>query len=423
MPNGAEDAYHKLRAMGEGRSVYVEKLTIRNFRCFEETELELNYPGRRSSPRHKAPNHLDNVNLFLGDNGSGKSAVFKAVSLVSLNYLTHSSGFKSDFLVRRFPSGSTNQDANSAVVTADFLLEPIEQASPLTNRSSVTESVEIRRRGDIEQVVTAEDTFSIAWLSDDSSTFFIAGYGASRRRERPEGYSETNRTVRYQRVAGLFEDHVGLVPFTYGYLQLLKRNRFAEARDTLNALMPDRVDLSEAVDEQDRPLFDVNGVLLPFNALSDGYRTFIGWVWDLLVQIARVQDDDKKLTDMPGVVIVDEIDLFLHPEWQRVVVEQVAKAFPKLQFLFSTHSPLVAGTLEPENIYVMETDHNGAAVVRQYQENIYGKTANQVLTSSYFGLASTRAPGTGTLSDMAARTLEQDPERTAARILEEIGAE
>ena len=79
---------------------------------------------------------------------------------------------------------------------------------------------------------------------------------------------------------------------------------------------------------------------------------------------------------MTGVCIVDEIDLFLHPEWQRVVIEQVAKAFPKMQFLFSTHSPLVAGTLEPENIFVMEQESDGTATVKQYTENIYGLTAN-----------------------------------------------
>ena len=94
------------------------------------------------------------------------------------------------------------------------------------------------------------------------------------------------------------------------------------------------------------------------------------------------------------MVVVDEIDLFLHPEWQRRVVAQVSEAFPRLQFLLSTHSPLVAGTLEAKNIYVLDTQ-DGNAVVEQYQENIYGLTANQVLTSSYFGLHSTRAPGAG----------------------------
>ncbi len=199
-----------------------------------------------------------------------------------------------------------------------------------------------------------------------------------------------------------------MVPFTYATLQLREIGYWEQARDLLNKLLPEEVQLTDRIDSQKRPLFDRSGIPLPFPALSDGFRTFVGWVWDMLYQIALVQppsEERRSLVDQTGVVIVDEIDLFLHPEWQRFVIEQVATTFPNLQFLFSSHSPLVAGTLESKNIFVLEADDDGAAVVKQYEEDIYGLTANQVLTSSYFGLASTRAPGTGTLSDMAARSL------------------
>ncbi len=61
----------------------------------------------------------------------------------------------------------------------------------------------------------------------------------------------------------------------------------------------------------------------------------------------------------------------------------------------------MAGGLQPQNLYVLETEGDGTSIVKQYQENIYGLPAGQVLTSSYFGLNSTRAPGTGTLTDYA----------------------
>ena len=300
--------------------------------------------------------------------------------------------------------------------------------------------VEIKRFGDVEdlKVDTSQYQSDVVWKGiflNDSPAFFMAGYGANRRTSREEGYNEGSRSRRYQRVASIFEDHAGLVPIMYGYSQLINLGYLEEAGSILNSLLPEGTEILGFIEQH--PMFRHHGVLLPFSALSDGFRTYVGWVWDLLLQLARVQSynasngsgqnhpgssgfsvgatiirpKDKPLRDVCGVVIVDEIDLFLHPEWQRLVIAQIAEAFPKIQFLFSTHSPLVAGTLEPENIFVMETDSNGVTVVDQYKEDIHGLTANQVLTSSYFGLSSTRAPGTGTLDEFAARSLPSSKER------------
>ena len=95
--------------------MYIEKLSITNFRCFEKAELELNYPGRRATKARPVPEHLKNVNLFLGSNGSGKSSVFKALALGVLAPVINSSGFQSDYLVRRRPEENhlNNGEGNS----------------------------------------------------------------------------------------------------------------------------------------------------------------------------------------------------------------------------------------------------------------------------------------------------------------------
>jgi hypothetical protein len=399
--------------------VYVERLVLRNFRCFEEAEVRFNYPGRPTSSRRPAPDHRQNVNLFLGGNGSGKSSVFQALALGVLAPVIRSSGFKAEFLVRRLPGetdpptspgaprGNENAEARSYLKLHELDASPL----PSPESSIIGQSV-IRRIGDVEDVTTAYDN-PPAWqrmlYQHNSAAFFIVGYGASRRTERPEGYSESSRTPRYQRVASLFEEHVGLVPFTYAYLQLNERGYLDEARSLLNDQLLGEVTLTGwrmNVSQRPRPLFSRDEVLLPFNALSDGFRAFVGWFWDLLYQIARLDTPNGhrlRLTECPGVVIVDEIDLFLHPDWQRLVISRVADAFPRLQFFFSSHSPLVAATLERENVFVLENNR-----IEQYRERIYGLPPNQVLTSSYFGLRSTRAPGTGTLADLARHELRRD---------------
>lgn len=381
--------------------MYVKNLTVKNFRAFQETELTLNYSG--GTPR------FANVNLFVGGNGAGKSSILKAIPLAILSPIFIAGGFNSEFSVRR-GSQDVEYSTKQAMMACEILVDDTDTDTTSVSDSILRSACVILQIEDSEQLVGVQRDEK-AWkplYRNDSPAFFIVGYGANRRTERPEGYSESNRSPRYQRVASLFEDHVGMVPFTYAALRLSVTGYWVEAKDLLNSLLPDEIQLTDRVDSQKRPLFDRLGILLPFPALSDGFRAFVGWVWDMLYQIALVQPSNqskRSLIEQTGVVIVDEIDLFLHPEWQRCVIEQVATTFPNLQFLFSSHSPLVAGTLEPKNIFVLETDDEGAAVVKQYEENIYGLTANQVLTSSYFGLASTRAPGTGTLSDMAARSL------------------
>jgi predicted ATP-binding protein involved in virulence len=115
---------------------------------------------------------------------------------------------------------------------------------------------------------------------------------------------------------------------------------------------------------------------------------------------------------MGGIVLVDEIDLLLHPSWQRVVIPAVARTFPNIQFIFTTHSPIVTGTLEAENILVArETDVNGISIVRHVEAEVHGLNAEQVLLSSYFELSSTRSPDISAgIEELARLAIDGDEE-------------
>ena len=109
--------------------------------------------------------------------------------------------------------------------------------------------------------------------------------------------------------------------------------------------------------------------------------------------MCRVTPAEHKLTELRGVVMVDELDLLLHPAWQRTVVESLATTFPNLQFFFTSHSPIITGTLEAANIFVTETEpETGATTIVPGQERVHGLSADQILTSSYFDLPTPRAP-------------------------------
>jgi predicted ATPase len=207
----------------------------------------------------------------------------------------------------------------------------------------------------------------------------------------------------------LFDAEAALVPFG-SWLREADVARLDEVTKMMGNLLPPGVRFrGEFMGEQ--PVFSVQGIELPLPALSDGMQTYIGWVGDLLFQLDAVATPARlNLSDVGGVVMVDEIDLLLHPSWQRTVVRVVANMFPKIQFIFTTHSPIVTGTLEAENITLAEgAGRPGTSTLRTVDAQVHGLNAEQVLLSSYFDLQSTRSPDvTPTLEDLARRAVDGD---------------
>ena len=402
--------------------MYVDKLTITNFRCFANAEVHFNYPGRKPQRGHQLPDQFKNVTLFIGGNGSGKTTVFKALCLAVLAPIIRNSGLRVDFFVRR-PVGYNGDQSTgnsdtpplaNANIIAKLVVDDIDTtARPLSKPYLLGQAI-VHHQGDFEDVtfkdVTIAHTHQDAWkniFKNASPAFFLVAYGSNRSAANPEGYTDRPRSPRYQRIANIFEEYAALVPFTVGFQELDKRKLLDEARLILNRLLPDAVILSDVTDRENRPLFESFGVLHPFGALSDGYRGFISWVWDLMVQMARVMAPNANAAQfkrLSGVVIVDEIDLFLHPRWQRRLIEELALEFPNLQFIFSTHSPLVVGMLVKENVRVLSRSEDGC-IIEEYQEEVEGKTPNEILTGQYFNLSSTRSPRSGTLSEQMQREL------------------
>ena len=93
---------------------------------------------------------------------------------------------------------------------------------------------------------------------------------------------------------------------------------------------------------------NADGTIIDFAALSDGYRNVIKIVTDIATKMCilnpYLQGDTLKKT--PGVVVIDELDLSLHPTWQRRIVRILKELFPKVQFICATHSPFIVQSLE-----------------------------------------------------------------------------
>lgn len=121
-----------------------------------------------------------------------------------------------------------------------------------------------------------------------------------------------------------------------------------------------------------------NGERQPFANLSDGQRCMLALVGDLAQKAATLNPhlDERALEQTPGVVLIDELDLHLHPTWQRHVIEGLRTTFPKLQFFCTTHSPFLIQSLRSGDELVMldgqPTAHLGDQSIEQIATDIQG---------------------------------------------------
>jgi predicted ATP-binding protein involved in virulence len=157
--------------------------------------------------------------------------------------------------------------------------------------------------------------------------------------------------------------------------------------------------------------------------LGYGYQTLITWVADLASRMAERYPESKTPLAEPAVVLVDEIDLHLHPKWQRKLISFLTERFPNTQFIATAHSPLVVQAAAEANLAVLrrEGDH---VVIDNDLGGIRNLRVDQILTSDLFGLETARPPQIEALL-RERQSLLAKPKQTAAdkRRLEELEAQ
>ena len=137
--------------------------------------------------------------------------------------------------------------------------------------------------------------------------------------------------------------------------------------------------------KRDQLMIQLPNRSLPFTYLSDGFRNMVAMVADIAVRCATLNPhlNENAAMDTPGVVLIDEIDLHLHPKWQRRVIGDLMKTFPKVQFIATTHSPFIIQSLPPVegvqliNLDSPEADEFANKSVEDISEEVQGITLPQ----------------------------------------------
>ena len=383
--------------------MYIKSLEATNFKAFGNfRNCWFLHPGidKKSLKKHFESEGLkyDNLNVILGNNATGKTAFLKAIALSCLGpSIEEDSAMKTivpKMWVRRPGKSYAHISNEKGRIKAKFITN--EQDAVQFNR--IESDLLIKKNEPFDRIFWNHPqrkewhpVFDLA-----APAMFLVGYGASRTVELPENFDLNTRIggshLRINKVRSLFEETYQLIPLDSWLPKMKEQNkgRYVQIKGLLSKITGNEHFRFTEKLQNGEYVFAKKNTKLPFSALSDGYRAFLGWVGDLLFHLERTCPSGKKLVENEGIVLIDEIDLHLHPAWQMKILPLLANALPKIQFFVTTHSPLVIGSIEWQNIIYLETRKDGSSYPKRNNINPYGLDADQILVTDMFGLKSTR---------------------------------
>jgi len=195
---------------------------------------------------------------------------------------------------------------------------------------------------------------------------FILGYGTTRAVQ----LVQQRHRVRCEEVLSLFGDNRYLKTMIDADVRGFLTSAFEPIAALINKIF-DLADQSTKVAlvnfEEDTFYFrthsDPRGQT-PLHALSDGFKSTFAWLFDMVFRAWQKQMSIDHHTDWRGIVLVDEVDLHLHPTWQRNLIPALLEIFPEIQFIFTTHSPFVIQSMPVNNIWKLRSEGTGVVAER-----------------------------------------------------------
>lgn len=160
-----------------------------------------------------------------------------------------------------------------------------------------------------------------------------------------------------------------------------------------------------------------------FHQLSDGEKCQLALAGDLARRLAIANPSLRNPRNGQAVVLIDEVDLHLHPSWQRTIVPRLTETFPNCQFIVTTHSPQIASEVDEGMVALLKRTAAGVSVL--YPEGIYGHDTNRIL-EDFMGVAERPQPIKDALTELFRVIEESDLEGAktiVARLNDQIGSD
>lgn len=388
-----------LESIGEFKSrppldgLHLEKIEVSNIGCF--SHLEINLRDQQDKSRWIA---------ILGENGVGKSTLLRCIA-IGLCGESHTASLlghmRTSFLKAGEDSGSIKIQLYQINSSAKYTVETVITSSEQSQAGNVA----------IRKYTTPKDSFP--WRN-----IFVSAYGTNRSLFADETYSSYSPA---NALAGLFDYSAKLMNPDVVFLSMYRRQREIVCEQLRSILMMPEED-GVARSETGMELRGAWGSMHVHGA-SDGYRSTSNWILDLIGWAILSGQDN--LQEISGVVLIDELEQHLHPRWQQMIAARLMAQFPRIQFILTTHTPLLASAAADSNesrlVKLFRTEETIDAK-RVSNELLRGLRADQVLTTEAFGLATSLSPHASAqrnrfveLAELETRTETEDEELQVLR--------
>lgn len=372
--------------------IYFLSLEVENALCFKDRQF-LSLSDNQGTPAQWT--------VILGNNGVGKTTLLRCLAGMEVEMGTVYSveeGEEKTAIPLLFGSPDSIpawQETEilrkkgvkvNAHVTYDALLSSFREEKVSSKKLSKSQKIQIE----------LQMPFSCTWLSWEKFQGLICyGYGATR----SLGEVSITESLLLENSASLFSEKVSLINAEEWLLQTDYAYRTASGKtrdrlekqlqqiiEVLKRILPDieNIRIAPADEEIPRPRAEF---LTPYgwvhlSSLGLGYRTAIAWMVDLAVRLFRRYPDSEDPLAEPAIVLVDEIDLHLHPKWQRNIMNFLTERFPNTQFIVTAHSPLVVQAAQDANIVLLRREGD-RVVIDNNPEIVENWRVDQVLTSVF----------------------------------------
>ena len=360
--------------------MYVSKIRMQNFRCYTDFTMQF-------SPK---------VTVIVAENGKGKTAILDGLAITMAPYLAAFPGIKA----RNFQPNDVRMVVDVPQTQDELQIKRMKYLLPVVLETEVkaddgkayswkrelksvkgkTSSVsakfvsdygkriadELNQPGDQDIILPVLGYYGTSRMWNDSSLLKRKKVDLSRSSGyveclEPSGsYNTFAQWFRYATESALEYDHI------IAEKKLNKKNPYREILNAINKAIVTCIqsmgwtDLKYSFAAQNLLICHPEKGELPLEAMSDGARSVISMAADIAYRMARLNPDmgEDVTLKTSGVVLIDEVDMHLHPSWQQTVVNDLVKAFPKVQFIVTTHSPQVLTSVPADCIRILHWDND-----------------------------------------------------------------